>query len=115
MKFLDHTFPSTILPLNQYYRSPSISPYFYQDNQHIYFVRSREDYESIVKQVANPQKTSPFVEKELAPSFQRHLPLPKVDGRLEKSVANPWVLAEQQLVAQKLTTFATRSGSTFNP
>ncbi|MFM7437673.1 MAG: hypothetical protein ACKO2V_03595, partial [Snowella sp.] len=69
----------------------------------------------IVKQVANPQKTSPFLEKELELQFQGRLPLPKVDGRLEKSVANPWVLAEQQLVAQKLTTFATRSGSTFSP
>ncbi|MFM7571515.1 MAG: neuraminidase-like domain-containing protein, partial [Snowella sp.] len=115
MKFLDHRFSSTILPLNQYYRSPLISPYFYQDNQHIYFVRSRENYEAIVKQVANPQKTSPFLEKELELQFQGRLPLPKVDGRLEKSVANPWVLAEQQLVAQKLTTFATRSGSTFSP
>ena len=115
MKFLDHRFSSTILPLNQYYRSPLISPYFYQDNQHIYFVRSRENYEAIVKQVANPQKTSPFLEKELELQFQGRLPLPKVDGRLEKSVANPWVLAEQQLVAQKLTTSVTRSGSTFNP
>lgn len=115
MKFLDHRFSSTILPLNQYYRSPLISPYFYQDNQHIYFVRSRENYEAIVKQVANPQKTSPFLEKELELQFQGRLPLPKVNERLEKSVANPWVLAEQQLVAQKLTTSATRSGSTFSP
>jgi len=115
LKVLDKIRSFKYLPLNQYYQSPSTAPYFLQDRQHVYFVRSREDYESIVKQLANPQKTSPFVEKELAPSFQRHLPLPKVDGRLEKSVANPWVLAEQQLVAQKLTTTATRSGSTFNP
>ena len=95
------TIPSArILPLNQYYRSPSTSPYFYQDGQHVYFVRSREGYETIVKQVANPQKTSPFPRKELAPSFQGRLPVPKVDGRLKKSVANPWVLAEQQLVVQ---------------
>ncbi|MCX5934628.1 MAG: neuraminidase-like domain-containing protein, partial [Pseudanabaena sp. LacPavin_0818_WC45_MAG_42_6] len=112
---LESTPSFRILSLNQPNSQVSRTRWFYQDGQHIYFVRSREGYETIVKQVANPQKTSPFPRKELAPSFQGRLPVPKVDGRLEKSVANPWVLAEQQLVVQKLTTFATRSGSTFSP
>ncbi|MEG3838649.1 neuraminidase-like domain-containing protein [Microcoleus sp. herbarium14] len=117
VRVLDKTRYYKLLPLNQYYRSPSTSPYFYQDGQHIYFVRSREAYEAIVRQVAKPQNTSPFIEfkREVASSkLQKLLPIPEPDWRMEKSAVNPWVMAEQELVVQKLTGFAARSGMTLN-
>lgn len=93
------------------------SNYFYQDGQHIYFVRSREAYAAIVKQVAKPENTSPFIEfkREVAlPRLKEILSIPQPDWRMEKSAVNPWVMAEQELVVQKLTGFAARSGMTLN-
>jgi Neuraminidase-like domain/Putative peptidoglycan binding domain len=106
--------PYIFLPLNQFYLLPLKAPYFYQDGQHIYFVRSREGHEAIVRQVANPQKTSPFVAKEFDSKSQYVPSIPKPDWRMEKSAVNPWVMAEQELVVQKLTGFAARSGITLN-
>ncbi len=113
MKFLEHGYPSTLLPLNQYYRSPSTSPYFYQDGQHIYFVRAREDYESIVSRVANPKTAPPWMEaKVVDPQVIEYGFSRKSDESMKSVVSGPWVLAEEEIVAQKLTSFATRSGMT---
>ena len=111
---LESTPSFRILSLNQPNSQASRTRWFYQDGQHIYFVRSREGYEDIVKQVANPKKISPFLEKGIEIQFKDRLLVPEPDWRMEKSVVNPWVLAEQQLVVQKLTNFATRSGETFS-
>jgi peptidoglycan hydrolase-like protein with peptidoglycan-binding domain len=103
-----------LIPLSQN-PSPSQSLYFYQDAQFIYFVRSREGYESRVRQLANPKTAPPLMkEKYVAPQSMEHLVVHKSDRRMESAVISPWVLAEEELVAQKITSFAARSGATLN-
>jgi len=106
----------TLLPLNQYYPVPLQAPYFYQDRNHTYFVRSRKVYESTIEQVKRPNsvvlstnsgKWLEFKEFDL----RRDLGRPFHDRLLQ--VMNPWILAEEEIAPQKLEEFSARSGIRF--
>jgi peptidoglycan hydrolase-like protein with peptidoglycan-binding domain len=112
---LKQAVPYQLHTLNQNYFYPLQPAYFYQDGQHVYFVRSREAYEAAVSQIANPKKNYPFSKKIVKFKLEEHLPMQESDWRTEKFVVNPWVVAEEQLITQKLSAFTTQSGSVLNP
>jgi hypothetical protein len=102
-----------LLSLNQPNIRNSKNRWFYQDGQHVYFVRSREGYESVVRRLANPKTAPPVMEsKFFDPLVIEYGVGRKSDERMKSVVSGPWVLAEEEIVAQKLTNFVARSGMT---
>ncbi len=105
----------SLLPLNQYYPRPLSAPYFYQDKEGVYFVRSREYTELIVNQVENADHVFPQIyERHLYSADnirdQLHPTIP--DPVMEKAVINPWISAEEKLAPQKLKMISDQSGVT---
>jgi hypothetical protein len=102
-----------LLPLNQYYPHPLWTPYFYQDGVGVYFIRSRETIEKIVRQVEVPDHAA-------LPHFKEYVEMEKYDVRhdlgrptarlIETAVVNPWVSAERELASQKIHGISTQSG-----
>jgi hypothetical protein len=102
-----------LLPLNQYYPHPLWAPYFYQDGAGVYFIRSREGIEKIVRQVEVPDHAA-------LPHFKEYVEMEKYDVRhdlgrptarlIETAVVNPWVSAERELASQKIHGISTQSG-----
>ena len=118
LPILDNTPIYTFLSLNQYYPRPLSSPYFYQDKDSVYFVRSREDYEMIVEQVKDPANVfPPIYEKPIynepvysVANIHDQLHPPSPDPVMNKAVVNPWISAEQQLTPRKLKAFSDQLG-----
>jgi hypothetical protein len=101
----------TLLPLNQFLslKQSYSAPYFYQDHEGIYFVRSREDSEVIVKQVEDPDLVYPPINEKpidehylyTAPNIHDELYPASPDPIMNKTITNPWISAEQKLASQR--------------
>lgn len=107
-----HSPTFTLLSLNQFLsQDQSLSaPYFYQDHEGVYFIRSAVDSEMIVRQVKDPDIVNPPIFEKSIDEHPIDSPLnirdelfpPIPDPIMNKTVKNPWISAEQKLAPQRL-------------
>lgn len=98
-----------LLTLNQNYPHPERAPYFFQNGNDVYFVRSRE-FAQVSAQIAQPSKVIPFSSKYQIPNNLRDLGRPAPDPFMERAIANPWIAAEQVIAPQKLSGLSAQLG-----